>query len=194
MRQYSDYDSLLELCIQGDQNAWAVFVKQFSPLVRWAIRGKITQTTKPVNEHDIDDIHQQTFMRIWQNNRLKTLLHARSLTSWLVVTAQNTAVDYLRLRKVSDLRPQEELDEFPDSLSRNQRTDADANQLYERLDRLLSTLPLREQRIMTLELFYDFKHKQIAQVMDMPVNTVSTVISRIKHDLCKKLKEYGYDV
>ncbi|NQT90304.1 MAG: sigma-70 family RNA polymerase sigma factor [Candidatus Omnitrophica bacterium] len=187
-------DGLLRLCIDGDEKAWGVFVERFSALVRWAIKTKVSKSRLSVDEDEINDIFQQVFCDIWRKNRLRAIQNPRSVSSWLVIVSQNAALNFARSRGKT-LTPQtEQLITEDLHTQANPRTETGSNQLHKTVEELISVLPLRERRIMTLELFYDFKHREIAGVMSMPINTVSTIIARIKHELKGKLAERGYSV
>lgn len=194
MNQVLQEDEFLKLCLTKDSKAWAVFVERFAGLVRWAIKVKITKSRLPINEDEIDDIFQQVFVDIWCNNRLKALRSARSLSSWLVIISQNATINFVRSEKRFLKSQTEQVSEDIAYTSINPRTETNNSQLYKTVEELVSVLPLKEQRIMTLELFYDLKHREIANIMGIPINTVSTIIARIKQGLREKLKERGYDV
>lgn len=195
MRETFQEDQLLKLCIVGDEKAWAIFVEQFTALLRWAIKVKISKSCLSIDENEVDDILQQLFTDIWRNNRLKALRNSRALSSWLVIIAQNATINFAR-EKGRFLESQSE--QFDEDIAAyttvNPRTETDNSQLYKTVEELISALPLKEQRIMALELFYDLKHRQIANIMGRPVSTISNIISRLKQDLKSKLIRRGYSV
>lgn len=193
MTQVFQQEELLKLCLTGDKQAWTVLVERFGGLVRWAIRTKIAKSRLSIDEGEIDDIFQQVFVDIWCNNRLKTLRSVRSLSSWLVIISQNATINFARSEKRFLESQTEQVSEDIAYTSTNPRTRTDDNQLYKTVEELVSALPLKEQRVITLELFYDLKHREIAKIMGIPINTVSTIIVRIKQGLREKLKERGYD-
>lgn len=193
MTRVLQQEELLELCLTGDKQAWAVFVERFACLVRWAIRTKIAKSRLSIDEGEVDDIFQQVFVDIWCNNRLKALRNPKSLSSWLVIISQNATINFARSEKRFPKSQTEQVSEDIAYTSTNPRTEANNSQLYKIVEELVSALPLKERRIITLELFYDLKHREIANIMSIPINTVSTIIARIKQGLREKLKERGYD-
>lgn len=188
-------DELIRLCIAGDEKGWSVFVERFARLVRWAIRVKISQSLVSVNEYEIDEILQQIFVDIWKKNKLKNLNNPESISSWLVVIAQNATVDFIRSKiRLPATQAEDLMEEAIPASTDNPRTEAEDDQLYKTVEELIELLPLRERRIITLELFYDLRHREIANIMGMPINTVSTIVARIKQELKEKLLKRGYDV
>lgn len=194
MTQILHEDGLLKLCLIGDERAWARFVGRYACLIRWAITMKISNSRLSIDENEINDIFQQVFTDIWRNNRLRALKNARSLSSWLVIIAQNATINFARNKRRIPESQAEQLNEDAVHISINPRTEIDNSQLYKTVEELISSLPLKERRIMTLELFYDLKHREIANIMGIPINTVSTIIARIKQGLRDKLMRRGYNV
>lgn len=187
-------DELLKSCLTGSEEAWTIFVGRFAYLVRWAIRVRILRSRLAIDETEIDDIFQQIFTDIWRNNRLRALKSARSLSSWLVIVSQNAAINFARKKIRLPQSQAEDLGEYAAQTSSNPRTEAHSSQLDKTVEELVSALPLKERRIISLELFYDLKHREIANIMSIPINTVSTIIARVKGELRDKLTERGYDV
>jgi len=189
----SKNEELLKSCSMGDERAWSFLIERFSPLVRWAIRSKISRSTLYVDENDISDIFQQTFAQIWRKNRLKDLRNPKAIASYLTIIAQNLAVDFLRSRKrlINLCITEDNLNLLAID---NPRDESQNKQLCKEVDLFIDALPLRERRIMTLELFYDLKHREISAVMGVPLNTVSTIIARIKDNLRKNLRSKGYGI
>lgn len=194
MTQALQEDELLKLCLTGNERGWAVFVERFACLIRWAIKVKISKSCLSIDENEIDDIFQQIFTDIWRNNRLSILKSSGSLSSWLVIVAQNAVINFARSKRRFLKSQAEELSEDTAHTSSNPRTEADSSQLHKTIEELISALPLKERRIISLELFYDLRHREIANIMSIPINTVSTIVARIKQDLRDKLTERGYHV
>ena len=193
MTQTINDDRVIELCLIGNEKAWSLFVERFATLIRWAIKDKISKTRLIVGANDIDDILQQVFADIWRKNRLRSLKKLSSIKAWLVIVAQNATIDFVRkdqrFRSASDI-----LENESGCTAVDPRTETDSSDLRKVVNELISDLPIKERRIMTLELLYDLKHREIASIMNIPVNTTSTIISRIKQNIRNRLSERGYDV
>ncbi|MDP8297969.1 MAG: sigma-70 family RNA polymerase sigma factor [Candidatus Orphnella occulta] len=185
----------LRLCVIGDEEAWICLVKKFSGLVRRAIRYKIFKFFFNTNQGDIDEIFQQTFAHIWCNNVLSKITNPRSIPAYLTIVAQNVAADFVRNKKKHNRFRKNSVDHQNASISVDtSRAEIDNRQLNDAILELAKNFTLKEERIITLDLLYDMKHREIARIMDMPVNSVSTIIFRIKKTLKEKLKERGYSV
>jgi len=187
-------ETLQRLCIAGDEKAWGTFVERYTALVRWAIRVKAIKSTLKISEADVDEILQETFTHIWHKNSLKKLKNTNSLKAYLVIITQNIASDILRSRRGALQTPTVEIDEDTASTNHTPRTAAINNQLTRLVEGFIEALPIKEKRIMTLELFYDLKQREISSLLGIPISTVSTIVSRTKQDLRAKLAKRGYNV
>jgi RNA polymerase sigma-70 factor, ECF subfamily len=189
-----DHEVILRLCAEGDNHAWARLVELFAPLVYRAIRQKAMVCPASIGSNDIEDIFQQTFTNIWRRKSLNKITNARSIPAYLTAIAQNTALDFLR-HKTSQRMLQKKC--VNDSLfldEKNPRKESYDRQLQEAVGRLIGNLSEKEQQVIRLEIFYGLKHREIAHMMDMPVNTISTIIARIKKAFREKLEQEGYEV
>jgi RNA polymerase sigma-70 factor, ECF subfamily len=189
-----DQEAVLRLCAEGDNHAWSRLVEFFAPLVYRAIRQKASPGFVSIGSNDIEDIFQQTFANIWRRKSLNKITNARSIPAYITAIAQNTALDFLR-HKTRQQRLQEKCAD--DSLSldeKNPRKESHDRQLQDAVGRLIAGLPEKEQKVIRLEVFYGLKHREIAYMMDMPVNTISTIIARIKKSFKEKLKQAGYEI
>ena len=191
---YSSKEELLKACSGGDEKAWADFVEEFTPLIRWAIKRKISRSFDFVDDGDISDIFQMTFAHIWSNNRLTSLKNPGSISAYLTIIAQNLTIDFFRKKKRLMRLKSRKLTEENPCMASNPRTESYNRQIEEDIQEQINGLPLKERRIMELDIFYDLKHREISEMMEISINTVSTVIARARESLKEKLKERGYDV
>jgi len=189
-----DHQALLKLCADGDNDAWACLVKVFSPLVYRVIRQKAVLSFISLADSDIDEIFQQTFTNIWRKNSLSRIANAKSIPAYLTVIAQNAAIDFFR-KNISqhEIKEKFSVDTLSSVCEKNPRDETHDREISKVIDNFINSLTIKENRVITLELVHDLKHREIAHLMDMPVNTVSTIIARLKHALKEKLKEKGYD-
>jgi len=192
MASYTN-EELVSLCLARNEVGWNEFVERFSWLIRHSIKSKILKTRVLFCEGDVDDIFQSTFTKIWQTNSLSELNDPGSLRAYLVIIAQNTTADFLRKRYRLLRRVGSSVDVEMIASQANPRSESHDNQLNSAINEFLNELPIKERRIMTLDLLYDFSHRQISSLMSIPINTVSTIISRTKRLLRDHLKQRGFD-
>jgi RNA polymerase sigma-70 factor, ECF subfamily len=186
-----DPDALLKMCADGDDKAWEGLVKAFSPLVYRTIRQKAFLNFTSIAQSDIEEIFQQTFTNIWRKKSLNRISSAKSIPAYLTVIAQNTTMDFFR-KNISQKKIKETC-ASDTTYKKTPRDESHQRQISSDIDDFINGLTVKEREIITCELVYELKHREIAHLMNMPLNTVSTIIARLKHALKERLKEKGYD-
>jgi RNA polymerase sigma-70 factor (ECF subfamily) len=92
---------LVELCLQGNQDAWVEFLRRFHRLVAGV--GAKTLPVRLRSQEVIEDLVQETWKRICNNDcrALRELewLHEGALRGILKITASSAAKDHVRIVK-----------------------------------------------------------------------------------------------
>jgi RNA polymerase sigma-70 factor (ECF subfamily) len=150
------------------------------------------------NPADAADMTQEAFIRLLRS--LGTYRGETKFTTWLYRLVTNICLDGLRRRG----RPVESLDEplsvDEDSVtSRDRLADSDRwTQPEQQLElresasevrRAMQTLPAAQRLALTLHYFDDMRYEDIAETMDLPLNTVKSHIRRGKERLALALSE-----
>src|SRR5258706_7143655 len=97
--------TLIRGCVGGDKVSWDSFVQQYSALVYHTINKTLTLYHSDCRDHQVEDLYQDFFISILQNNCRK-LTQFRgdrgcSLASWLRVVASRLTIDFLRKQLLS---------------------------------------------------------------------------------------------
>lgn len=200
--------SLISLCIEKDASAWSSFVDRFSNLIYWAIKDRLKRYNFQFVEQDVEDIYQELFVSLWEKNGLTEIKDRAKISSWLVMVAGNEAIDHFRKKKnegprisasifqrvSSDVGEAAEELMLTGTLS-SSKDDPSRIVYLKELDRILEatieTLPPRERQAITLSFLYGKKHREIAQLLKISINTASTIIRRVRAKLRKELKKKG---
>jgi RNA polymerase sigma-70 factor, ECF subfamily len=123
-----------------------------------------------------DDVMQETYLKVWTMAGKFDPTIASPIT-WMVAIARNRAIDIVRRK--ADLSVEETPEamavaaETPQPLARREMT--------EELRRLLSCLGKldpEKQRIVLLAYYSGWSREQLAQKLDIPVNTIKTWLRR----------------
>ncbi len=196
--KYLKDNQLINLCLDKSPQAWSEFVERFSKVIYWAIKDKLKRSGYSFKEQDVEDIYQEIFTKIWQGSKLKEIKNSEKTSGWLVMVAGNAAIDYFRRKnkKVSkhynySEQNELELDEELTLSNDNPLQVLYTQEIKEILESALESLTSRERITITLSHLHGKKHREIAELLNMPLNTVSTIISRTKQRLRGKLKERG---
>jgi len=177
----------------SDRSAWDSLVESYSCLVYRIIKQKAAQNFFYLNSHDVEEIFQQTFSNIWCRNSISKIMNAKSVPAYITVIAQNTVIDFLRNNiRIKQIKEKAGSNCNIHSERDNPREHAQCEQLQESIKEFIDRLTVKEKRIITLELLYDLKHREISDIMEIPINTVSTIVSKLKQALKQMLKEKGY--
>jgi RNA polymerase sigma-70 factor (ECF subfamily) len=139
------------------------------------------------NTHNATDVAQDTFIKVYTHR--KSIDPSKNIKTWIFTIATNTAYDLLRGKK---RKPEISLDE-------NNETNSNFETYYSKKEEgLVSDINQALEQINpeyknALLLFYQqgFQYQEIADMLEMPINTVKTHISRGKEQLKDKLKNYS---
>ncbi len=179
---------LIARCLRKEKEAWDMFVRQYARLIYWAIRKRLTISGFLCDEDDIGNIFQDVFVSILEGNKLAQVKDAKFIPGWLSMVASNKTVDFMREKVRRDARSAPEPAVFKDNRFEQEVYDNDVNGL---LKDIIEGLTAKEKIIISLNLLEERTHKEIGQILGMPMNTVSTIIARTKEKIKKELEKRG---
>lgn len=137
------------------------------------------------NTQNAKDITQETFIKVYLHR--KEIDPEKNLKTWIFTIATNTAYDFLRARKRKlevDIDKQDETFPFPQTYYPEEGTALDVERALERIN-------IEYKKALLLFYQQGFEYKEIAEILEIPINTVKTHISRGKEQLKEILKDYG---
>jgi RNA polymerase sigma-70 factor (ECF subfamily) len=182
-----DIHSLIEKCIRREDKAWEEFIERFSGLLYYSARENLRKNGFIFSQQDIEDIVQSTFLDIWQKNSLEGIRQRRKIAAWLSITAQRKAINYMRQKKERLLLKEE----FYRIDNIKIESDGELNEgMVAELEKLIEGFDDRERIILKLNMLHGKTHREIAGFMDIPINTVSTIIARKKKILKEKMRNF----
>lgn len=136
-----------------------------------------------------EDLFQQTWIRVMQKIGGYDL--RKSFDSWLFAVARNLAIDHLRKKRAVSLDVEDE-----DGLAAVHRLKESGPDPLERmlvgergamLAIAVAGLPAIHREILSLRFEEDMKLEEIAEVIDVPISTVKSRLSRALESLRRKL-------
>lgn len=134
-----------------------------------------------VKDHSAtEDLMQDTYIKMIQS--INSYNNKHKFNTWLTTIARNTAIDYYRKRKKVqsiDIHENEYL--FPIEKS---TSDDEFNTNY-----LLSLLDDDERQVVMLYSLDEYKHKEIAEMLDKPLGTIIWIYNKAMKKLRKELKK-----
>jgi RNA polymerase sigma-70 factor (ECF subfamily) len=180
---FDDTHDLIERCIKREEKAWSEFIDRFSGLVYYSARERLKRDGFSFNEQDIQDIVQNVFVDLWEKSGLTEVRERHKIKAWLSIVGQTRALNFMR-KKRERLLGEDELFKV-ENIASNEGGE-DRIRLIEELEKAIEGFPARERTILKLNIAHGKTHKEVARFMNIPINTVSTIIARRK-ELLRKL-------
>ena len=180
--------TLIKRCIEKDRKAWGVFIKKYSRLIYWAIRKQLTASNTAHNEADIKDIFQEVFLVIHNGNKLLQLKNPNFLPGWLAMTASCKTIDFMRKKERAEKNLVVNMPILKDYSMEQKIYDTD---MLSAVKEAISVLSDKERIVISLNILEERTHKEIADIVSVSANTVSTIIARTKKKLQKELQKKG---
>ena len=141
------------------------------------------------NPADAEDATQEVLLRLW--NHLPKL-YPFNLRAWLLRTTRCYCLDQIRRRSnraAPMLLEDEILAEQPDELAVNPSVAADSSFRLEQARRLLLKLPENLRSVFMLYEVNGLRYREIAEVLEMPINSVKVYLSRAREKLAHLVNE-----
>ena len=181
----SDTD-LVRLAIDQNQAAFIVLYTRYNAGVRSHIARYVTQ------KEDIEDICLESFQKAF--SQINTYNPEYKLSTWLYRIARNTAFDHLSrhdreknyIPTTSISEDIAELKELPATMH-NPEEDIINQQEYDKWLNNIEKLKDDYRVVAKMNLIDNFGYKEIADSLEIPINTVKTKIRRAKAQLLKMM-------
>ncbi len=128
---------------------------------------------------EAEDVCQKTFITVYF--RLHQLKDNTKFATWLYRIANNCAIDHLRERKKSyrhveipGMDDPAGISDLPEEERVDNEARIDGTALRRLCERALSSIPDDQRTVVVMKLYQELKFSEIAEVLDVPVNTVKT--------------------
>lgn len=181
----SDID-LARLAVEQNQAAYIVLYTRYNVGVRSHISRYVAQ------KEDIEDICLESFQKAF--SQIGSYNPEFKFSTWLYRIARNTAFDHLSKhdREKNNMPTTSlnddiaELKELPATMH-NPEEDIINQQEYDKWLTNIEKLKEDYRTVAKMNLIDNFGYKEIADALDMPINTVKTKIRRAKAQLLKMM-------
>ena len=183
---------LVKLAIEQNQAAFIVLYTRYHTGVKSHISRYVAQ------KEDIEDICLESFQKAF--SQIGSYNPEYKFSTWLYRIARNTAFDHLsrhdrektNLPTTSINEDIAELKEIPATMH-NPEEDIINQQEYDKWLTNIEKLKDDYRIVAKMNLIDNFGYKEIADALDMPINTVKTKIRRAKAQLLKMM-DYSDDL
>jgi len=137
------------------------------------------------NSQNAKDVAQETFIKVYTHR--KDIDPTKNIKTWIFTIATNTTYDFLRSKKRKN---EISLDEENETISSFEAYYPQAGVVSD-VEKAMEQINPEYKKVLLLFYQQGFQYQEIADMLEMPINTVKTHISRGKEQLKEILKEYG---
>jgi RNA polymerase sigma-70 factor (ECF subfamily) len=182
-----DLFAVVRKAMRGDTHAFEELLTRKMPTITYHVRMILT------NESDVEDTIQEIALTMYKN--IKKLKDEKAINIWLQRIITSKSYDHIKknarhdglenIENLGNIIVEENKEFLPSEILEN---DAAKKLVREALDEL----PPQRKRAITLYYFEDMSYKEIAEIMDVAVSSVSTAIMRGKDSIKEKLAEANF--
>ena len=178
---------LMRLVGRGDSGAFEELIEKHQALVAGTVARMLGSNS------EVEDIAQQVFIRVWKSAR--RYVPRAKFTTWLLKITRNLVFNELRRTKRHAHVPlQSERGAEDPPLKDDMNLAPDASLLEAELQRTIEQaifdLPEAQRMALVLRRYEQFSYEQIADVLDLSVPAVKSVLFRARSELRSRLSKY----
>ena len=178
---------LMRLVGQGDTNAFEELIEKHQALVAGTVARMLGSNS------DVEDIAQQVFIRVWKSAR--RYVPRAKFTTWLLKITRNLVFNELRRTKRRahvPLQPEGGTEDLPLKDDINLAPDASLLEMELRrtIEEAILQLPETQRMALVLRRYEQLSYEEIADVLDLSVPAVKSVLFRARSELRTRLSKY----
>src|SRR6266700_3743724 len=178
---------LMQLVSGGDTSAFEELVDRHQSLVAGTVARMLGSNS------DVEDIAQQVFIRVWKSAR--RYVPRAKFTTWLLKITRNLVFNELRRTKRHahvPLQSEPGAEDPPLKDETNLAPDASLleSELQRTIEEAILQLPETQRMALVLRRYEQLSYEQIAEVLDLSVPAVKSVLFRARTELRARLSKY----
>jgi len=184
-------EAIIEGLVAKNEKAFRELVKSFQKNIFHTCLGFVH------NAEDAEDIAQDVFIEVYRS--VGNFKGNSKLSTWVYRIAVNKSLNHLRKYKQSKLMLSVEqlftgsnhvTDASQDIEPSKEEDNVEKKEMKLVLEKAVNSLPENQRIAFTLAKYDDLSYLDIAEVMDMSLSAVESLIHRAKINLQKKLLKY----
>src|SRR5205809_7668083 len=178
---------LMRLVSRGDTSAFEELIERHQALVAGTVARMLSSNS------DVEDIAQPVFIRVWKS--ASRYVPRAKFTTWLLKITRNLVFNELRRTKRRAQVPLESEASADEPALKDESNPApDASllevELRKALEEAIMHLPGTQRMAMVLRRYEQPSYEQIAEVLDLSVPAVKSVLFRARTELRSRLSRY----
>ncbi len=156
-------EELIQRCRNGDGVAFEQLIRPYrTRLMSYLVRYCNDRSSA-------EDLFQDVLLRVWRY--LPKYNHRKRFAAWLFGIAHNILIDAKRRRKVREIITYAEA--VPEqAVQHDPAAEVIASEMHEVVQHVLDTLPENQRRVFLLRQHGELSFREIADVLQQPLNTV----------------------
>jgi RNA polymerase sigma-70 factor, ECF subfamily len=178
---------LMQLIAGGDTTAFEQLIERHQTLVAGTVARMLGSNS------DVEDIAQQVFIRVWKS--AGRYVARAKFTTWLLKITRNLVFNEMRRAKRHPHLPVQidpEAEEMP--LKDEAMVTPDATllqaELQGEIEKAIMLLPDTQRMALVLRRYEELSYEEIADVLDLSVPAVKSLLFRARTELRERLKDY----
>ena len=136
------------------------------------------------NKHDAEDVMHDAFIKIYSG--AVTYRPSGNPMAWILTIVRNLCLNKIRAGKVC-----EDLSEYYDLAGSSNDNETMLDRMV--LETAMSVLDAEERQIVILHAMTGFRHREIAEVLDLPTGTVLSKYNRALKKMRKEMESKGVE-
>lgn len=181
---------LMRLVARGDTASFEKLIERHQSLVIGTVARMLGSNS------DVEDIAQQVFIRVWKS-AFRYVPRAK-FTTWLLKITRNLVFNELRRAKSrghAPIQTETNMEEMQLKDESNPAPDASLleSELQEAIEKAIGELPETQRMALVLRRYEEFSYEQIADILDLSVPAVKSVLFRARTELRARLANYLKD-
>lgn len=178
---------LMRLVAGGDTVAFEQLVERHQTLVAGTVARMLGANS------DVEDIAQQVFIRVWKS--AGRYVARAKFTTWLLKITRNLVFNEMRRAKRHPHVPvqfEPEAEEIPLKDEATATPDAILleAELQGAIEKAIALLPEMQRMALVLRRYEELRYEEIADVLDLSVPAVKSLLFRARMELRERLKDY----
>jgi RNA polymerase sigma-70 factor (ECF subfamily) len=181
---------LMRLVGRGDTAALKELIERHQALVAGTVARMLGSNS------DVEDIAQQVFIRVWKS--AGRYVPRAKFTTWLLKITRNLVFNELRRAKRHahvPIQADPRTEEIPLKDEAGRAPDASflEKELQSAIEQAIAALPDTQRMALVLRRYEELSYEQIADVLDLSVPAVKSVLFRARTELRARLRSYLKD-
>lgn len=181
---HSDDNALITLSVNGDSRAFGEIVRRYEDMVARTVKNMLGYTQVA------EDVGQDTFIRLYRS--LKEFRGESKLSTYIQRIAINLSLNELKRSKrfvTMFVRAEKEDEESEIVIPDPGYSGEESNDLREILSGAIAKLPVDYKSVVVLRLVHGYSSKETAEILDLPVGTVLSRLSRAREQLQEEINK-----